>query len=142
MVKTYKYKIYKSRRLKKLDELRRIAGWIYNHCIALHKRYYRMYSKSLSRFKLQKHIGKLRKKNRAWQRLGSQTVQDIVYRIDKAYKSFFKRVTKRPPTFRKSSKYKSFTFTQAGYKIQGNKFSRFHSFIKKIKPTDKSANAV
>ena len=123
MIKTYKYKVYKSSRLKKLDEIRRTAAWIYNHCIALHKRYYRLYGKHLTRFKLQKHIGKLRKKNHAWQKLGSQTVQDIVYRIDKAYRSFFKRAIKRPPTFRKSRKYKSFTFTQAGYKIESNKFT-------------------
>lgn len=48
-------------------------------------------------------------------------MQDIVFRIDKAYQAFFKRHNKgvRPPTFQKIKKYKSFTMTQAGYKFLG-----------------------
>ena len=49
---------------------------IYNHCIALHKRYYKIYGKSLNKIKLQKHITKLKKleKYGQWNRLGSQAI--------------------------------------------------------------------
>lgn len=60
------------------------AGVIYNHCIALHKRYYRMWDKHLNCAKLQSHIAKLRKRNYFWQLVGSQAVQDICQRIEKA----------------------------------------------------------
>ena len=75
------------------------AGVIYNHCIALHKRYYRMWGKHLNCAKLQSHIAKLRKRNQFWQSLGSQAVQDICQRIEKAYQLFFKHNKKgvRPP---------------------------------------------
>ena len=69
-----------------------------------------------------KHIAKLRNKNEYWQLVGSQAVQDIVQRIDRAYQLFFKHHPKgvRPPNFRKRIKYKSFTLKQAGYKFQND----------------------
>ena len=70
-----------------------------------------------------KHIAQLRNKNEYWQLVGSQAVQDIVQRIDRAYQLFFKHHKKgvRPPNFRKRIKYKSFTLKQAGYKfLDGN----------------------
>ncbi len=97
------------------------SGVIYNHCIALHKRYYRMWGKHLNCAKLQAHIAKLRKRNPFWQSVGSQAVQDICQRIEKAYQLFFKHNKKgvRPPGFKKVKKYKSFTLKQAGYKFLG-----------------------
>jgi len=97
------------------------SGVIYNHCIALHRRYYRMWGKHLSCAKLQAHIAKLRQRNPFWQLVGSQAVQDICQRIEKAYQLFFKHHKKgvRPPSFKKVKKYKSFTLKQAGYKFLG-----------------------
>jgi putative transposase len=94
---------------------------IYNHCIALHKRYYRMFGKHLNGAKLQKHIAKRRKRSAFWQLVGSQAVQDICQRIDKAYQLFFKHHKRgvRPPGFKKVRRYKSFTLKQAGYKFLG-----------------------
>ena len=55
-MKTYYFKLYRSKKNKKLHRLIDIAGQIYNHLIALHKRYYRLYGKHLSVNKLMKHI--------------------------------------------------------------------------------------
>jgi putative transposase len=80
-----------------------------------------MWGKRLSCVKLQAHIAKLRQRNPFWQLVGSQAVQDICQRIEKAYQLFFKHHTKgvRPPNFKKVKKYKSFTLKQAGYKFLG-----------------------
>lgn len=80
-----------------------------------------MFGKSLSCAKLQKHIAKLRNRNPYWQLVGSQAVQDICQRIEKAYDLFFKyhKNGVRPPSFKKVKKYKSFTLKQAGYKFLG-----------------------
>ncbi|MCA1992944.1 MAG: transposase [Coleofasciculus sp. S288] len=71
--------------------------------------------------RLQKHIAKLRKRNPFWQLVGSQAVQDICQRIEKAYQLFFKHHKKgvKIPGFKKVKKYKSFTLKQAGYKFLG-----------------------
>ena len=54
--------------------------------------------------------------------MGSQAVQEIVQRIEKAYQLFFKFHKRgvRPPSFKKRRKYKSFTLKQAGYKLLGD----------------------
>lgn len=123
-MKTLKFKLYQHKRNRYLKRSINAAGVIYNHCIALHKRYYRMWGKHLNCSRLQKHIAQLRKRNPFWQLVGSQAVQDICQRIDKAYQLFFKHHKKgvRPPGFKKVKKYKSFTLKQAGYKfLSGNR---------------------
>ncbi|MEA5501138.1 transposase [Limnoraphis robusta Tam1] len=120
-MKTLKFKFYQHKRNRYLKLTINAAGVIYNHCIALHKRYYRMWGKHLNCAKLQKHIAKLRKGHKFWQLVGSQSAQDICQRIEKAYQLFFKHNKKgvRPPNFKKVKKYKSFTLKQAGYKFLG-----------------------
>lgn len=120
-MKTLKFKLYSHKRNRYLKRSINAAGVIYNKCIALHKRYFRMWGKHLNCARLQKHIAKLRKRNPFWQLVGSQAVQDICQRIDKAYQLFFKHHKKgvRPPGFKKVKKYKSFTLKQAGYKFLG-----------------------
>jgi len=120
-MKTLKFKLYSHKRNKFLKRTINAAGVIYNHCIALHKRYYRIWGKHLNCAKLQAHIAKLRKRKPFWQQVGSQAVQDICQRIEKAYQLFFKHHGKgvRPPGFKKVKRYKSFTLKQAGYKFLG-----------------------
>ena len=120
-MKTLKFKLYQSKQNRHLKRSINAAGAIYNHCIALHKRYYRMWGKHLNCAKLQSHIASLRSRNAFWQSVGSQAVQDIAQRIEKAYQLFFKHHKKgvRPPGFKKVRRYKSFTLKQAGYKFIG-----------------------
>ena len=89
------------------------SGVIYNHCIALHRRYDRVWDKYLNCARLQKHIPNLRKRNLFWQLVGSQAVQDICL--------FFTQHKKgvRPPGFKKVKKYKSFTLKESGYQFIG-----------------------
>ena len=60
-MRTYIFKLYTATRNKKLRKVINIAGIIYNYCIALHKRYYRLFKKSLNIYKLQKHLTTLKK---------------------------------------------------------------------------------
>ena len=114
-MKTYTFKLYNSKRNRKLKRQINAAGLIYNHCIALHKRYYNLYGKHLKKYDLEKHLTKLkRSKNFSYlKEIGSQSVQDIADRIERAYNLFYRnRKNKRkasPPNFKKVRKYKSFT---------------------------------
>ncbi|MCX6047589.1 MAG: transposase, partial [Chloroflexi bacterium] len=93
-MRTYKFKLYRAQgapeKNKHLLQQIDIAGIIWNHSIALHKRYYRLTGKGLNIYVLQKHLAKLkqRPKYAYWSKVGSQAVQDITQRIDKAYKLF------------------------------------------------------
>ena len=123
MIKTYCFKLYNSNRNKHLHGLINLSAQIYNHCIALHKRYYRLYGVHLNKGKLQAHITKLKKleKYKHWNNLGSQAIQEITDRIENAYTLFFRNLKRKvrcsPPSFKKRVKYKSFTLKQAGYKL-------------------------
>ena len=131
-IRTYKYKLYKTKKDKHIHDVINISGIIYNHCIALHKRYYKLYGKHLNKFQLQKHITKLKKRDKYafWKKVPSQAIQDITVRIDNAYKKFFdyaKGKTKQrvsPPTFKAVKKYKSYTLKgKVGYKLEDNVIS-------------------
>lgn len=118
-IKTYKFKLYAAKRNKKLHRQINAAGLAYNHCIALHKRYWHLYHKSLNKFALQKHLTKLKKIERFsyLKEIGSQALQDVTDRIEFGYQKFFRKENKRPPKFRKVCKTKSFTLKQAGWKL-------------------------
>ena len=53
----------------------------------------------------------------------SQVLQDVLRRLDKTFKSFFLRVQRRQtpgfPRFRAKNRYDSFTYPQAGFKLNG-----------------------
>ena len=122
-MKTYCFKLYNSKRNRKLKRQINSAGLIYNHCITLHKRYYELYGKHLKKYDLEKHLTKLKnsKKFSYLREIGSQAVQDIADRIEQAYKLFYENRKKKrkssPPNFKKVRKYKSFTLKQAGWKL-------------------------
>ena len=115
----YKFKLYRSKWNRKLHRQIQAAGLAYNHCIALHKRYYRLFHKGLNKYKLQKHLAKISKlpRFRYLKEFGSQVVQNVTERISSGYKKFSEKQNKKPPKFRKLHKFKSFTLKQAGWKL-------------------------
>lgn len=119
--RTYKYRLYRcDKRDKHLHQQINIAGTVWNHALALQKRYYRLTGKYIPLGVLKSHIAKLRMKTARyafWKTLGSQAVQDVLERLDTGYQRFFKRLAKRPPKYKKVRQRKSFTLKQAGYKL-------------------------
>ena len=138
------YKLYHSKKNKHLHRQINVGGAIHNKMIALHKRFYRLYKAYPSRSTMQKHLAKLKRlpKYAWWSQLGSQAIQKIVERIDLAYQRFFQNIKDRraglttrktgPPTFRKIRKAKSFTLTQAGWKLLGGNRLRIGTVVYKF----------
>ncbi|MBV7335790.1 transposase [Chloroflexi bacterium TSY] len=143
ITRTYKYKLYRSKQNRHLHQQIDVAGIIYNHCIALHRRYYRLTGKHLNANQLMKHITKLKKldKYAFWNMVGSQAIQDIVQRIDRAYKLFFRNlkagIKTAPPQFKKVKKYTSFTLKQAGRKLLGGNRIRIQGRVFKFSKSRK-----
>ena len=141
-MRTFKIRLYNSDHNKKIDKSITIAWEIYNYCIALHRRYFRLYKKHLSKYDLMRHLTKLKKsKYPHWGNLNSQAIQDIADRIDRSYKAFFSHIKesrggkKSIPHFCKRDRYYSFTLKQTGYKfgddnsvvLMGRKYKYFKS---------------
>ena len=126
--KTFKYRLYKNRRNKHLYRAIDVSGIIWNHCVALQRRYYRLTGKYINKYRLMAHVAKLRMRTERfafWQMVGSQAVQNIVERLDLGYQQFFKykrgetRLKRGRPRFKKVKKYSSFTLKQAGWEYLG-----------------------
>ncbi len=113
---SYKYKLYKTKLTKYLDRILREACFVWNHALALQKRYYRLFGKYISKNVMQKHFAKRINRNL----LHSQSVQEILERLDTAFQRFFKKLAKRPPKFRRAKDFSSFVFKQGGFTLNGN----------------------
>jgi putative transposase len=103
-----------------LDRTINVSAHIWNHSVALHRRYFRLFRKTLKQGQLQKHLAKLRRNRfEHWLLVASQTLQEITDRLYRGWDAFFKKRITRPPTFRKRTKYKSFTLKQYSWKLLG-----------------------
>lgn len=71
---SYKYNIYHSKKTKYLDKMFRECCFVWNHALALQRRYYRLFGKYIPVGKMQKHFSKRINRNL----LHSQTVQEIL----------------------------------------------------------------
>lgn len=116
-MQTYKFKLYKTKKTKHIDNMLREAAFTWNYALAMQKRYYSLYGKYINKFQLKKWFDKRIKRRY----LGSQVRQEIILRLDKSYARFFKKTAKRPPKFKKSSDFISIVYSQYGYKVQDNR---------------------
>ena len=115
---SYKYKLYRSKKTKHLENILREACYVWNHALALQKKYYELYKQYVPYNKMAKHFAKRYKRTY----LHSQSLQEILERQDTAFKRFFKHIAKRPPKFKKFKDFSSFVYKQGGYTINGNEF--------------------
>ncbi|MDE0322995.1 MAG: RNA-guided endonuclease TnpB family protein [Candidatus Poribacteria bacterium] len=131
-MKTYKYKLYHQSNIIQIGNLIDDMHSVHVHLLRLQRRYYRIYGKYVSLSRILKHITNLKKTTHPhWNALPSQMIQDVAIRIDLGYQRFFDNIedrktgkTKRKvgrPKIKPNHKYNSVTFTQAGYKIEGNR---------------------
>lgn len=148
VVRALRFKLMRSKKNRKLHrEIEQFAR-VYNHFIALIERYYRLFRKHPSVNRLKMLLPKFKRTRRlSWLKgLPSQALQDVVERIDRAYKRFFKERKKGKrcarPHFKQPEHYKSFTLKQAGWELVGEHSLRIGDFVFKFQksreiPTEK-----
>ena len=138
LIRTLRFKLMRSKKNRKLHcEIEQFCR-VYNHFIAVIERYYRLFKKHPSANRLKMLLPKLKRTRRfLWLKtLPSQALQDVVERIDRAYKRFFKERKKGrrcgKPHFKQSENYKSFTLKQAGWELVGEHSLRIGDFVFKF----------
>ena len=103
---------------------------VWNHFVVLCRRYYGIYGKYPGKKALRRYLTKLKRLPRYahWNLLPSQSLQDVIDRLDKAYSKLFadRKSGKRSgrPRFKKRKRYKSYTLTQAGWKLLQSNYIR------------------
>ena len=115
---SYKYKLYTTKKVKHLNNMKREACFVWNHALDLQKRYYKLYNKYIPLGVLKHHFAKRIKRHY----LHSQSVQEVLERLDNSYKRFFQHKAKRPPKKKSHADFKSFVFKQGGFALCGNTF--------------------
>jgi putative transposase len=110
-MKTYKYRIYPTRtQSAAIDKTLEESRCLYNELLALKRDAYKEKKISLSRKDLYKKV-------KGRNGLYSQVAQNVAYRVDRAFKNFFRRVKngkkkKGFPRFKKYGVYSSITLPQ------------------------------
>ena len=129
-MKTYKFKMYSNHGNRELHKTIEAHAQVWNHFIALCRRYYAIYGKYPGKKALRRHLTKLKRLPRYahWNLLPSQSLQDVIDRIDKGYMKMFADCKKGKkcgrPRFKARKRYKSFTLTQAGWKLLQSNYIR------------------
>ena len=90
-MKTYKFKMYSNHGNSELHKTIEAHASVWNHFIALCRRYYAIYGKYPGKKALMRHLTKLKRlpQYTHWNLLPSQSLQDVIARIDAGYMKFF-----------------------------------------------------
>jgi len=131
--RTYKYRLYPTKAQQEILENHLSAcRWLYNYFLEERKTLYESKKIRISCYDQIKKIPKLKKERLELVEVYSQTLQDVVRRLDKAFQNFFRRVEgnkngKRQkvgyPRFKGYWRYDSFTYPQKGFKLKNNKLN-------------------
>jgi len=123
--KTYQFKLRPSklqgeRLLSTIELCRRI----YNACLFQRRIAYRDWNVSLTSYDQIKQLPEVKSNIGEYREVHSQVLQDVVRRVDKSYKNFFRRVRngkERPgfPRYKSMKRYDSFVYPQSGWKMEG-----------------------
>lgn len=125
MKKTFQYKIKSSQRTyQKAEKWLSLCRQLYNDCLQGRIIAYKENKKSVSQYDQMKRLPQLKKAFPEFKQVNSQTLQDVIQRLDKAYQGFFRRVKNKEkagfPRFKGQNRYDSFTLKQTGWKFQDN----------------------
>jgi putative transposase len=129
---SFKYRTYANK-----ETLDNASSWLdtcrylYNWGLEQRITAYKEYGFTISKYDQQNELPELKKRIPEYAQVGAQCLQDVLNRLDKSYKAFFRRVKlgKKAgfPRFKGKNWYDSFTLTQAGWRLERN-----HLFIRNV----------
>jgi len=124
MKKSFKYRIYSNQEtVQKAEKWLTLCRQLYNDCLNERIIAYKERRESISAYQQMKKLPYLKKTFPEYKQIGSQVLQDVIQRLDKAYQSFFRRVKNGKkagfPRFKGFNRYDSFTLKQTGWKLEG-----------------------
>src|SRR5271157_4719428 len=123
-IKAYKYRIYANKAtIDKLQWVLDRARELYNAALAERKEAWRMTAKSISVYEQKRDMVEIKEQIRPeYQEIASHVLQDVLFRLNKAFTAFFRRVKNGEkagfPRFKGKNWYDSFTYPDhAGWKL-------------------------
>ena len=139
MRKSFKYYIKANKgTVKKANQTLELCRILYNLCLEQRQFAWKNYHKSISGYDQVYELPSLKKFFPQFKEVPSQTLQEVVERVNRAFQNFFRRVKNgdKPgyPRFKSFGRYDSLTLKQAGWKLidkdlQINKIGSFKLFL-------------
>ena len=124
MKKTFKYRIKANKKtIQRAENWLELCRKLYNKSLEERIRAYKEEDKLISCYAQMRNLLSLKKEFPEYKKVNSQTLQDVIQRLDRAYQNFFRRVKRgeKPgfPRFKGRDRYDSFTLKQTGYSLKG-----------------------
>jgi putative transposase len=125
-MKAYKYKLKPSRRIvERFEQTLSICCELYNAALQERRDAWRLERKSISQYDQEAQLKYIRQAREDVEGMYAQINQNVLARVDKTFKAFFRRVKAGQkagyPRFKSIKRYDSFTYPQRGYKLEENK---------------------
>jgi putative transposase len=119
VIRNYKFRLYPNK-----EQERKLLRWletcrrIYNTALVQRKEAWEKERRSVTRTEQQVWLKEAKKDNDYFKEVHSQVAQEVLFRVERAFAGFFRRVrngeTPGYPRFKGKGRYKSLTFTQFG----------------------------
>ena len=121
---TFKYRLYPNRRQREtLQATLAVCRELYNAALQERREAWSSHRKGIYYVQQAKQLPDIKTVREDVGEVHSQVLQDALRRIDKAFRAFFPRCQRGQvpgfPRFRSESRYDSFTYPQAGFKLSG-----------------------
>lgn len=119
MRKAFKYRLYPTQPQRRdLDKTLMLCRQLYNAALQERREAYRKTGKTVGFYQQKKWLPEIRAELAEYKGVHSQVLQNVIERVDLAFKGFFRRVKAGQkagyPRFKGQGRYDSFTFPQAG----------------------------
>jgi len=123
--KTYKYRLYPNREQRSiLEEWLEVCRVLYNDCLTERRDAWQSCKKSINYYDQANQIKEIKTFDSDIKSIHSQVAQDVLKRVDKAFKNFFRRIKRREkagyPRYKPKQRYDSFTYPQSGFESSEN----------------------
>src|ERR671938_920598 len=128
--KAYRYSLYPTRaQADRLEWVLRRCQELYNVALQERRDAYRMAGVTVGYYAQKRALPGVKEERPEYRQIGSQVLQDVIQRVDRAFAAFFRRVRagEKPgyPRFRSRERYDSFCYPQApsGCKLNGDRLT-------------------
>jgi len=125
MRKTFQYRAKINKQTEaKCNQWLELCRILYNLALEQRINIWQQHGKSISCITQKNQLPELKAEFPEFKIVGSQVLQDVIERLNRAFDAFFRRLKDKAekagfPRFRGKDRYDSFTLKQCGYKIEG-----------------------
>jgi len=126
MLKSYRYRLFPTKsQVSVLERQLELCRQVYNDTLAYRKNAWEKEQRHVNRFETQNRLPQLKVDHPEYKEVHSLTLQNVVLRVELAFKAFFRRIKsdENPgyPRFKSRGRYDSITYPQSGFGLDSGK---------------------